>query len=264
MVSPFSVDCFGLTELTICAGNLFNLPEKFGYRKFLCLRTENHVLQSKFFVSQYAKKPWEPLLSFRRFGILETFTQFTVFLLFFVSQYEKLLEEPSNISESFDSEVSKNFMNKNGISLFSVGNFLAQSAKKFRCGTLRYMRKVRLSKKFKPMRLISLFSVEFFSRILSIKFVVEPLCVSESLGLRKLLCSVRSIAIFRWFFGLPVLKNFVGNPFSLTGNFGHRNFLCMRTENHVFLPKFLCLTIPKKFVVTTSKFQMIWDRENFL
>ena len=65
-------------------------------------------------------------------------------------------------------------------------------------------------------------------------------------------------------FGLPVLENSVGNPFNLTENFEYRNFLCMRTENHVFLPKFLCLTIPKKFVVTTSKFQNIWDLENFL
>ena len=38
----------------------------------------------------------------------------------------------------------------------------------------------------------------------------------------------------------------------------------MRTENQVFLPNFLCLTIPKKLVVTTSKFQIIWDLENFL
>ena len=61
-------------------------------------------------------------------------------------------------------------------------------------------------------------------------------------------------------FGLPVLENFVGNPFvgNLTENFGYRNVLCMRTENHVFLPNLLCLTIPKKFVVTTSKFQIIW------
>ena len=65
-------------------------------------------------------------------------------------------------------------------------------------------------------------------------------------------------------FGLPVLENFVGNPFNLTENFGYRNFLCMRTENHVFLPKFLCLTIPKKFVVSTFKFQDICDLENFL
>ena len=114
------------------------------------------------------------------------------------------------------------------------------------------------------MRLISLFSVEFFSRILPINFVGEPLCVSEPLGHRKLLCSVRGVAVFRWFFGLPVLKIFVGNHFNLTGNFGYRNFLCMRTEKLVFPPKFLCLTIPKKFVVTTSKFQIIWDLENSL
>ena len=66
------------------------------------------------------------------------------------------------------------------------------------------------------------------------------------------------------FFGLPVLKIFVGNHFNLTGNFGYRNFLCMRTEKLVSPPKFLCLTIPKKFVVTTSKFQIIWDLENSL
>ena len=37
----------------------------------------------------------------------------------------------------------------------------------------------------------------------------------------------------------------------------------MRTENQVFLPNNLCLTIPKKLVVTTSEFQIIWDLENF-
>ena len=63
-------------------------------------------------------------------------------------------------------------------------------SKKFRWGTLRYIRKVRLSKKFMPKRVISFFSVEFFSRILPLNFVEEPLCVSESLGHRKLLCSV--------------------------------------------------------------------------
>ena len=66
------------------------------------------------------------------------------------------------------------------------------------------------------------------------------------------------------FFGLTVLKNFVINAFNLPEILGYRNFLCMRTENHVFLQKFLCLTKPKKFVVTTSKFQIIWDLEKFL
>ena len=69
----------------------------------------------------------------------------------------------------------------------SVENVLFQSAEKFRWGTFRYIRKVRLSKKFKPKRVISLFSVDIMSGLLPIKFVRETLCVSESLGHRKLL-----------------------------------------------------------------------------
>ena len=71
-------------------------------------------------------------------------------------------------------------------------------------------------------------------------------------------------------FGLPVLKTFVGNHFNLWGNFGYGNFLCMRTENLVFTPKILCLTIPLKFVVTSSLFgisktfcQIMIFRRNF-
>ena len=81
-------------------------------------------------------------------------------------------------------------MNKNGISRFSFENFSAQSAERFRCGTLRYIRKVRLSKNFMPKRVISLFSVELFSRILPINLGRESIFVSESLGHRSLLCSV--------------------------------------------------------------------------
>ena len=103
---------------------------------------------------------------------------------------EKLREEPSNVSKSFKCEVTKKIFNENGISRFSVENFLAQSADKFRCGTLRYIRKVRLSKNFMPKRVISIFSVEFFSRILPTKLGRESLFVSESLGHRRLLCSV--------------------------------------------------------------------------
>ena len=52
---------------------------------FLCLRTENHVLQSKFFVSEYEKKLWEPLLSFRMFGISKTFVAYHSFPSIFLS-----------------------------------------------------------------------------------------------------------------------------------------------------------------------------------
>ena len=65
------------------------------------------------------------------------------------------------------------------------------------------------------------------------------------------------------FFGLTFLKNFVRNPSNLPEIFGYRNFLCMRTENLVFPPKFLCLTVRKNFLGTTSKIQKDWDLGNF-
>ena len=109
--------------------------------------------------------------------------------IFLSHSSENFHEEPSNVSESFKIEVLKKKLNKNGISRFSAEKISAQSAKRFRCGTLRYSRKGRLSKNFMPKRVITLFSVDFFSRILPIKFVTESLFVSESLGHRRLLCS---------------------------------------------------------------------------
>ena len=163
-------------------------------------------------------------------------------------------------------EVSKKLSIKNGISRLSVEIFLLRVPKDFRCGKLRCIRKVRLSKNFMPKRVISVFSA--FSRFTAFKvFKVRwgtPLCF-RIFGTSKTFCSARGLRDFPLvFFGLPVLEIFVGNPFNRTENFEYRNFVYMRTENHVFLPKFHCLTIPKKFVVTTSKFQNIWDLEKFL
>ena len=189
-VSRFSFDFFGLTILKNFVRNPFERSEIFRYRFFLCMRTENHVVHSKFFVSQYAKNSWERLLSFKKFGISETFLHVTFFLRFFCLSTEKFLEEPPNISDSFKCQVSKKLMQKNGISRHSVENFLSQSAEKFRWGTLRYIRKVQLSKNFMPKRVISLFSVEFLSRLLPIKLAGEPLCDPGFLGHRKLSCSV--------------------------------------------------------------------------
>ena len=190
-VSRFSFEFFGLTVLKKFVHNPFKLPEIFGYRIFLCMRTENDDLHSNIFVSQYAKNSWERLLRFKMFGISETFLQITVFLRFFLSHSsEKLREEPSNVSESSKCQVSKNLMQKNGKSPVSVENFLSQSADKFRWGTLRYIRKARLSKNFMPKRVMSFFSVDFMLRLLPIKLAGEPLCDPGFLGHRKLLCSL--------------------------------------------------------------------------
>ena len=83
------------------------------------------------------------------------FFAYHVFPSIFLSHTnEKLREEPSNVSDGFNCQVSKKLMQKNGISRYSVENFLSQIAKKLRWGTLRYIRKVRLSKNFMPKRVI--------------------------------------------------------------------------------------------------------------
>ena len=166
----------------------------------------------------------------------------TVFLRFFLSHStEKLREEPSNVSKTFKWEVSKNLMQKNGISRLSVQNFLSQSTEKFRWGTLRYIRKVRLSKNFMPKKVIILFSVEFMSRLLPINAYKvgwgTPLW-SRFFGTSKTFILSRGVLRFSVdFFGLTVPKIFVVNAFNLPEIFGYRNFLCMRTENHVLQSK---------------------------
>ena len=122
----FPLFFFGLPVLKFFVGNTFNLTENFRYRIFLCMRTQNNVLQSKFFVSDYENKSWEPLLIFRIFGISKTFFAYHSFPSIFLSRStEKLREEPSNVSESFKSQVSKSFMHKNGISRISIEIFLS-------------------------------------------------------------------------------------------------------------------------------------------
>ena len=266
-VSPFSFDKFALTVLKNFMGNAFNLPEIFGYRNFLCMRTENHVLQSRNFVAQYAKKSWEPLLSFRIFGISETFMRITVFLRFFLSHStEKLREEPSNVSKSFKWEVSKNLMQKNGISRLSVQNFLSQSAEKFRWGTFRYIRKVRLSKNFMPKKVILLFSVIWiYVPITAYKFGWGTPLWSRIFGTSKNFMLSRGVLRFSVdFFGLTVLKIFVGNAFNLPEIFGYRNFLCMKTENHVPQSKFFVSQYAKISWEPLLSFRIFGISETFM
>ena len=64
--------------------------------------------------------------------------------------------------------------------------FFVSECRKTSLGNTTYIRKVRLSKNFMPKRVISLFSVEFMSRLLPIIFVTESLFVSEFLRHRRL------------------------------------------------------------------------------
>ena len=138
-------------------------------------------------------------------------------------------------------------MQLNGMSRFSVENFPSQGAERFRCGTLWYIRKVRLSKNFMSKRLITLFSVEFFYTYTASKVRWRtPLCF-RIFGISKIFMLSRGQRNFPSAFWPPSTENLVGNPFSLTQYFGYRNFLCMRAENQVFQTNFNVSEYAKKF-----------------
>ena len=129
-------------------------------------------------VSQYRRNWWWPLLSFRLFGISKTFMHITVFFRFFC------LTVPKNFVRNhlmFQKVPNVKFRKKLWVRTeyhdFPSKIFLAQSPEKIRWGTLRNIGKVRLSKNFMIKRLITLFSVDFFSRTPPLKFIGEPLCV---------------------------------------------------------------------------------------
>ena len=139
---------FGLPVLKNLMGNPVSLTQYFVIETFYAWERKIKFFCRIFFVLQHRKSSWWPLLSFRLFGISKTFCHIMIFRqIFWSHSTEKLREEPSNVSESFKCQVSKKFMQLNGMSRFSVEYFPSQSAEGFRCGTLRYIRKVRLSKK---------------------------------------------------------------------------------------------------------------------
>ena len=156
---------------------------------------------------------------------------------------------------------SEKKLNRNGISRFSVENFSAQSAERFRCGPLRYIRKVRLSKKFMPKRVISLFSVDIMSRLLPIKFVGETLCVSDSLGQRKLLSRgyrdspLVFLASQYWNISWVI-------PSTLRNISGIEFFYAWERKIMFFSRNFLSHS-SRKLLGTTSNFQNTWDLGNF-
>ena len=133
-------------------------------------------------------------------------------------------------------------------------SFLSHSTEKFRWGTLRCIRKFRVSKIFmhqregyrvSPSKIlcptvpknfvrnlfrkflvwkkvwiregISRFSVEIFWSHSSEKFRGRPFNVSENLGYRKIFMHNRGYHVFPWkIFVLTVPKNFVKEPFSVS------------------------------------------------
>ena len=118
-ISRFAVEIFLSHSAKKIREEPFNVSEHFGYRKILCIRRGFHCFLfffSDFFVSQCRKILWRTIQCFRKLRL------------------------------------SKNFMHKKGISLFSVENFLSHSAEKIRKGTLLCFKKILVSKIFMHRR----------------------------------------------------------------------------------------------------------------
>ena len=133
------------------------------------------------------------------------------------------------------------------------------STEKFRWGTLRCFRKFRVSKTFMHKKGISLFSVESFLSHSAEKILRESLLCFKKFWYWKLPCigggsitDLESITVFSKIFCLTGPKNFVGEPFCVSENFWYGKKLWIRRrvgrECHNFPSKICCLTVPKNFV----------------
>ena len=122
-VLRFSVEkiLFHRTETKNFVGEPFGVSENFGYRKFLCIRRRYHYFPLK---------------------------------IFCLTAPKNIVGEYFNVLRKFG--LSKNFMDKRGgregVSRFSIENFLSHGAEKYRGGTLQYFRKIGISKNFMDKR----------------------------------------------------------------------------------------------------------------
>ena len=152
-------------------------------------------------------------------------------------------------------------MQKNSFKIFCLNN------KKFRCGTLRCLRKFWLSKNFMHKKGISLFSLEFFCLTVPKNFVGEPFCVSKNFWYGKKLWLKRGgYHDFPSNICLTVPKKFVGEPFGVSEKLGYRKTLCIKGGEGITILrwKILDLILPKKFVGDPSLFHKISGIEKLL
>ena len=149
----------------------------------------------------------------------------------FVTHYRKVSLGNTSVYREI-SGIKKFFaLEREGLSHFSVENFLSHSTKKFRWGTLRCIRKFRISKNFTHRREggggVSRFSVENFCHTVSKNFVGEHSGVSGNFGYRKILCirEGRSITFLRRkLFVKQYQKISLGNTLVIQKNSGIEKF----------------------------------------
>ena len=115
-----------------------------------------------------------------------------------------------------------------GISFFCADIFLSHRVQKFRRGTRQSFRKLRLSKKFMDKRRRACITIFCQSLCLIVprNFVWQPFSVSEKIGFRKNLGTIRGFHYFLLIIFCPTVpKNFVGKLFDVSESFWFRSFL---------------------------------------
>ena len=106
-------------------------------------------------------------------------------------------------------------------------------------GTLRCIRKLRVSQSFMHKKRISLNSVENFLSHSAEKFRGHPFNVSENLGYRKVLWMKRGVSRFSVENFSHSAEKFRGHPFNVSENLGYRKILCIIGVSQFSVENFL-------------------------
>ena len=223
-VSPSKTFCHTVPKNFV--GEHFGVSEKFGYRKNLCIREGGGITfpRRKLFVTQC-----------RKISLGNT----------------PVYRETSGVEKFCASE-------REGVSHFSVENFLSHSTKKFRWGTLRCIRKIRVSKNVMHHRGGGYHISQSKTSCHTVPKIVfgERFVESGILGIEKFYASERegvsrfsvekflshSIKKFRWGTLRCIRK------IRISKYFMPRRERERGGDYHVSPSKTFCLTVPIKFV----------------
>ena len=154
-VSPSKIFCHTVPKNFV--GEHFGVSENFGYRKYICIREGGITFSVKNFLSHSTEKfRCGTLRCFRKFRVSQNFMHqrggyHVLRQKLLVTQYRKISLWNTSVFQKI-SCIAKFYASERGVSRFSVENFLSHSTEKFCWGTLRCIRKFRVSKIYMHQR----------------------------------------------------------------------------------------------------------------
>ena len=189
---------FCLTVPKYFIGEHFGVSEKFFYRKFSCIgggrgisRFCRNFLSHRTETKSFVKEPsCFPEIFWYRKKFMHKRGLITILSKFLCLTVPKIFVRESPTVFEKNSIKKKVLWMKRGVSRFSLENFLSHSTEKFRWGTLRCMRKLRVAKNFVHRRggAYQVSSSKTFCHTVPKNFVREHFGVSKKFVHRKILC----------------------------------------------------------------------------